>query len=236
MHFYFSKRGIQHKVSNEENQDRVLYGELGSVACIALADGAGSAIHGAKGAELACRVSVIKFLSEFETLYENYTSWEIRCQIAGEVISRLRYEARRAYGSPDSLTEFGSTLLVLCVDRVDGRYICIHLGDGIVIRSDLEDFSIISSPKNGITRDYTDLTSSKYCVSSMRLYRGKRPGNKFFLMSDGCISGLMENESRLNESIKQMLMGNNYSKLEEYLKRKSPEDDYSFICLDQELF
>ncbi|MBO5197211.1 MAG: protein phosphatase 2C domain-containing protein [Lachnospiraceae bacterium] len=186
----FSRVGAIHSQNGEPNQDRIYSKIAGSLYGIALADGAGSARYGGLGAEVACRSACTDVMNSFERYYERESIGTVKEEVMGKVLAELR-EHSAILGLRECLEELGSTLLVLVVDTRDGRFLCLHLGDGLAAcaSKDLagKRMRLLSAPESGITRQFTVLTSSKHCIRRTRVYRGKYvTDTSFFLMSDGC--------------------------------------------------
>jgi len=224
----FSKTGAGHLRCRGENQDQVLYLARDGVEGIALADGAGSARFGRLGAREACRAALEYVLHHFQQLYERMEANAIRY----EVLHAVQTELDRMAGALDlkGRKELGSTLLLLCWEPAGGRYLCLHVGDGLVGCVHQSQCITISSPVNGITSCFTTLTTSSDCLLRCRVFRGVRQGAVFFLMSDGCTRYLREGD-RFLPGAEARILQQDWAGLEAELDRQTPEDDYSFIAL-----
>lgn len=229
-HFSFSQRGSLQKAS--PNQDRCCSLNQGALNCIALADGAGSSAYGAVGAQLACRAACRALLRSFEQLYCCATPAQIRLAVLSPVLEQL-HDLAKQLGFSDGVEKLASTLLVLCTDEQDGRYICLHLGDGLAIRIAEGHTTVLSAPVNGITPWFTDLTSSPGCLARARVHRGRCAGASFVLMSDGCVSAL-GNAGELAPFPRLLFTMRDWPAVAHMLQTTVPEDDCSFIALENE--
>lgn len=86
-----------------------------------------------------------------------------------------------------ALQDFSSTLIALAIDPVTKDYILIHLGDGFVVGTKKEPRAkILSFPENGITQNYTWLTTSPDAIGHLRVYRGSAKNySRLLLLTDG---------------------------------------------------
>lgn len=228
MFYSFSKPGAYHLRRGGENQDHVACLTYGGIQGLALADGAGSARYGRLGAKETCRAALEYALPRFERLYARAGPDTIRYEIVAAVQAELDRLVRDL--ELKGREELGSTLLLLCADRHSGRYLCLHMGDGLVGCVHQGRLFPISSPSNGITRLFTTLTSSPDCLARARVYRGQRAGASFFLLSDGCTRVIWDGED-FRFPADDMLRGKQWTRLEEEMDRQMPEDDYSFVAL-----
>lgn len=207
-----------------------MYLAQGDVEGIALADGAGHLAYSQLGAKQACRAGLEYVLPRFAQLYEGARADTIRCEVVGAVQAEL---ARTAAALGLERDELGSTLLLLCREPQSGRYLCLHIGDGVVGCVHQGRCVTLSSPFNGITMVFTTLTTSPGCMSRCKVFRGERKGAAFFLLSDGATRYLWDGEAFLPAAADQ-LTRRDWAGLESDLDAQRPEDDYSFIALESQ--
>lgn len=113
-----------------------------------------------------------------------------------EYIDELQYELIRVIRSTLSklseeyhtdISEFSSTIIVVAIDTNTNDYLIIHLGDGSVVGINRENSTImLSTPDNGITSQYTWLTTSPDAMKHLRIYSGSVENLKrIVLLTDG---------------------------------------------------
>ena len=111
-------------------------------------------------------------------------------------IDELQYELIRVIRSTLSelseeyhvdITEFSSTIIVVAIDANTNDYLIIHLGDGSVVGINRENSTVmLSAPDNGITSQYTWLTTSTDAMKHLRIYKGSIDNMKrIVLLTDG---------------------------------------------------
>lgn len=165
------------------------------MACIALADGAGSRPKSEHGAEAVVR-EVLRVLSaEFDDFY-------LRCCTAPSDLGKLLHqklvaalcnEAARHTCEIDALA---STLLF--VAHKGNRFIAGHIGDGVIAKVDETGTpTTLSFPVNGEYANTTVFVTDVKAAEQIRLYCGETNPNflGFVVMSDGCAESLYDKKS-----------------------------------------
>ncbi len=151
--------GARHVRAGEMCQDAALCGVRGELAFYGLADGQSGARFGLEGAQAALTVIRDYIGRRGLTLLASYVYTD---EIQYELAQLLRRELRRLSrlrGAAE--TDFGSTAVVFAVCRRTGRYMTVHLGDGAILGVKGEGTpQLISAPENGVTAQYTWLTTS----------------------------------------------------------------------------
>ena len=111
-------------------------------------------------------------------------------------IDELQYELIRMIRSTLSklseeyhadISEFSSTIIAVAIDANTKDYLIIHLGDGSVVGITKENSAVmLSAPDNGITNQYTWLTTSTDAMKHLRIYKGSIENLKrIVLLTDG---------------------------------------------------
>jgi serine/threonine protein phosphatase PrpC len=182
--------GLKHSSINKSGQDRVYNLTRNGVLVIALADGAGSYKYPEQGAELVCQVICNELSDNFEDIYSfNLEDVIIRlCNIIQSPLSKLSAEL------DCDIYELSSTLL--CVAVKDGRYIALHIGDGIIgYNRDFGTLEPLSLPENGETPNSTFMTTGSNLSRHLRVLRDTLENiSGFILMSDGSGHVLFSNK------------------------------------------
>ncbi len=175
--------GTSHLESNVPCQDRCEAGVVaeGRVAVAVLADGAGSAAHAERGAEVACAAlmdaiaNAVAGALDLATIGDHTVrSWlaDVRARIAGEA-ARHDHDVR----------EYAATLLA-CVAS-DNHTICLQLGDGgIVVRAPGEAFVVAIWPENGEYANQTYFVTDDDALERLAIARFGRVDD-VVVFSDG---------------------------------------------------
>jgi len=164
-------------------------------ACVALADGAGSASHSRIGAEYV--VSKIPGLvhSHFERFYEN------KKKAIEEIVSNLQQGLNRvAKRRQWSVNSLDSTLLFVYVRKTGAgaRYLAGHIGDGMIAYTRSDNAQILSFPYTGEFLNTTAFVTSGDAYERFRIYNGEIPGDSsFILMTDGSCECLYHRTNKM---------------------------------------
>ena len=167
-------------------QDSVYSARNGTVVAIALSDGAGRDNWAAVGAKTTCMVAAQYCADHFCDLISKSEE-----SIRFDFISNIR--AALFHMSQDvntSVKSFGATCIAVAVNKTTGEMLCIHLGDGCVLaQKETGDLQVISHPQNGISKTYTNLTTSFTGTDSIRIFAGTiNSYSSILLASDGWFS------------------------------------------------
>lgn len=184
-------RGMGHAALEIPCQDKTVFMTAEGVSVIALADGAGSAKLSHHGAEAVTK-AICDFLSnDFDRLYrlrEDVVKNEILTYLLdmlGVKSSELSCE----------ISHLASTLLAVAVKK--GRFISIHIGDGVIGALGNTTIEVISEPDNGELANETTFVTSENAASHLRLYRGQaKRYSGFILLSDGSGNSLYDKRER----------------------------------------
>lgn len=154
-----------------------------------LADGAGSCIHSAEGAEETAEFFLEQMEQYFEVFYEN-PSFGTEMLIAA-LQKRLKKYAGEREIPYDSLA---ATAVVLAVK--DSRYLIVHIGDGCVFRADVQgNMELLSAPENGRYACETFFVTDADADRHLRIRTGQTEDTiSFFLMTDGMADVLGDSE------------------------------------------
>ncbi|POE19107.1 hypothetical protein BV923_20400 [Pectobacterium odoriferum] len=237
--------GRSHLQSSTPCQDYVSIINRKNIACIALADGAGSRSKSNFGAETAVKAT-IRFISKnFDELWLRSQSSpkETSDLLLNYCLASLKRKAKRLNCEIEDLA---STLLF--VAHSEGRYLAGHLGDGYIAKS-VADSKVVSlsHPDNGEFANTTVFITDKNADVRIRLFSGEdnRPMN-FAIMSDGtaeslylrsqkapaaAIGKLFEWNSKLSSMKMRYVLKRN---LEQSFSKKS-SDDCSIALLNIQL-
>ena len=170
--------GNRHQLEGKSCQDWVRYEMQNDINVLSLCDGAGSCVH---AEEAASRISewVLSYVAEhFEELYEDSG------QNRRKTLVQDGWQCLATTGSP--LREYGCTLLFFAIAE-DGRWICGHIGDGIMFMMDENGTKVLSKPENGLYKNETFFLSMPDAAEHLRIQTGRAEADTVVLLSsDGC--------------------------------------------------
>lgn len=184
-------QGVGHQESNTPCQDKTHCVEADEVSVIALADGAGSAKLSHFGAETVVKAAGDLLASDFDRLYTDKEG------DAANLVLATVLEALEAQASEldCQISHLASTLLAIAVKK--GRYIAVHIGDGVIGGLGNTTVEVISEPDNGELANETKFVTSADAANHIRLYRNQaKKYSGFILMSDGSAHSLYDKRAR----------------------------------------
>lgn len=186
--------GRSHEAIGTSCQDAVYTRNLKSMACIALADGAGSKPYSAIGANFVAKLATHKFLDDFEQLYVDIL--QSKENLASDIISSFKEGLElKANKKKCEISNYASTLLFFACDK--NRYIAGHIGDGAIIARFESDMVTLSEPENGEYANLTYFITDKDAGDHLRLYAGEyNESLGVFLMSDGTSESLFSKSNK----------------------------------------
>lgn len=224
-------QGTGHKKKKVPCQDRIYSIVDRGFAAISLADGAGSCSHSHIGAEIVTKTVVKVLEKKFDFLY-GLSEKFIKDYILYELLVKLGYIAC-AFNV--DLMELSSTLLFVAVKN--RRYICGHIGDGVIGILNDENLNVLSHPERGEFANTTYFVTSHNALDHFKIMKGKIDSiSGFVLMSDGSSESLYDRrERRLSIAINRMFcwMGDNeiqtvkvalYNNLKNVLRKYTLDD------------
>ena len=177
--------GAGHKKSGTSCQDALVCRETGHFAFYGIADGQSGKKKGAEGGNI-CLQRVCSYIEKKGILALSkyrYTD-EIQYELIKEIRNAINWLSNE---SGEAENEFSSTLAVLAVDKRSGTYMTVHLGDGVIFGQPSDGgFCLVSPPENGITGQYTWLTTSEQALSHLRIGFGNAEYyRRIVICSDG---------------------------------------------------
>lgn len=155
----------------------------GDLAGVVLCDGAGVIAAGGKAAQLVSATLANLLQNDFLNLYYcdgTTAKWKVI-----QAIQQCLVAYAKATGIPAS--DLACTILAAVAD-CEGRCVCFHLGDGIIMRqkNGSHCWDIVSSPRNGLAKNTTYLTMNCNMWCQLQYYRWKDPELKqLLLLTDG---------------------------------------------------
>ncbi|HFL2185341.1 PP2C family serine/threonine-protein phosphatase [Pseudomonas sp. NMI4491_12] len=228
--------GRSHAHSKTPCQDYAAVRHTSDLACIALADGAGSREKSEFGSEAAVKATIRFVCSNFEELWSQAEadSVTVSHKLLSYCLEALQRKAKRL---KCEVGELACTLMFVVHSK--GRFLAGHLGDGFIARlGDDGEVIALSHPDNGEFANTTVFVTDTTAHRRFRLIRGEgdcEPG--FVIMSDGTAESLYLRATRTPaaSAIKSLLRWNSSlsklkmkkvlnSNLEQVFSKKSADD------------
>lgn len=188
----FASRGSAHRKTGAPCQDKICVREKDGAVAAALADGAGSAACAEDGAACAAACISAYLLDQFDVLSASDDGAAVKRELLAVVRRGL---ALLADARGCALKDLASTLLAVAVK--DGRYLIVHVGDGVIGYQRGPDISVASAPQNGAFMNETTFVTSTEAALTMRVMKGALGSiTGFVLMSDGTAAALYDRRGR----------------------------------------
>ena len=190
-----SLTGSAHQVKNIECQDVVNSYCDDTFSIIVLSDGAGSKPYALESATLLTSETISYFKSFF-------TSSHIDLFDSEDFINYIQRCFQESGYSPETA---GATLIFAVV--INNRYLIGHMGDGVALLENNDDFSVISYPENGEYECETFFFPSESAHKHFRTTRGEMGSSgAIILTSDGISDCLYDfNTGRVANAVKLMV-------------------------------
>lgn len=187
--------GRSHAASHTPCQDYAACRRSTTMACIALADGAGSRQKSQIGAEAVVRSALQILESQFDEIYSICERDKVAAQryIHQKLITVLQHKAVK---HDCEVNELASTLLFAA--HKQGRLIAGHIGDGVIAQVDSDgNAKTLSHPENGEYANTTAFVTDSLAEERLRLFHCQLDARVvgFALMSDGCAESLYDKQS-----------------------------------------
>jgi hypothetical protein len=190
--FHYQVRGRAHEQDGSHGQDRTAYLSRHGVHVMCLADGAGSAARSEYGAQAVVNEGCATLAELFGSLIASNDADQSR----HDILQRLHARLTEVAGRLDCrLADLASTFL--CVAVSEGRFVAVHIGDGVIGYVRNGELRVVSGPHNDEFANQTTFVTSPNAAASMRLFRGSLDGvSGFVQMSDGTSASLYDYRTR----------------------------------------
>lgn len=234
-------QGRGHIKSGTPCQDKTYFLFEKDISVIALADGAGSASMSHFGAEFVTHKICELLIQQFDIYFNEEDGAAIKRVIVGILMEGLEKLAGSLHCETKDLA---STLLVAAVNN--GKYIILHIGDGVIGYVKDNELKIASHPENGEFVNTTVFVTSKDVLPTMKMMKGQLNGiTGFALMSDGTEASLYNKREKslapalkkimdLSHTMKVDCLQNEIERSFENVIKNSTTDDCSLIILVEE--
>lgn len=225
-----SVTGMRNKERDAECEDIIYINETTRIKFYGLADG--------QSGKKYCRDGGREVL---DAIFRYVVCKGISQMIQYEHVDELRYElirvarskiAEMALIGEEEKTEYASTIVVFAYDSQTDDYVLIHLGDGGILGQKKDgEVIMLSSPENGLTTNYTWLTTSQEALNHLRIGFGKINGYKRVLMITDGATVLVRGKNISDRALKY-IDGQRREDIVNYLCESNPTDDASCIIID----
>lgn len=230
----YSVIGTRTKPYFSGNQDSFFYGEENGCACICLADGAGSKRASALGAQSLTGYIYSFLISNNDRIF-NMKEEDLKREMA----DNIRYQLMQISESNDiPYKELGSTFLSVLTDG--NRYICCHLGDGVILcerRFECgKHFNVLSFPENGLSKCCTALSTMD--PAALKAHIRTEAGlckniSEIWLMTDGGENSIFDEGYVIKRDFIDDFSGNKRLNMDIIKKMiTEPEDDATFAYIE----
>lgn len=234
-------QGRGHIKSQTPCQDKTCTLYQNGTYVIALADGAGSAAMSHFGAEHVIKSMCEELVKNFDMYYAEEDGVAIKRKIISDLRDGLDKVAQI---HSCSARDLASTLLVVAIKN--GKYILVHVGDGVIGYLKNNELKIASKPENGEFANMTVFVTSADALQTMKLMKGQLGEIRgFALMSDGTEASFYnKKENTLAPALRKLMALSQLldcTCLEEEVRRsfedvvkKNTTDDCSLVLLVEE--
>lgn len=223
--------GAYHESRDECCQDTVLCKEESDILYYGIADGQSGKLYCNIGGEEVLK-SIYQYIKK--KAIEEIIRYEYKDEIQYEILRIIRDridELSKEYSA--DIGEFSSTIIVLAINPKTGNYMILHIGDGGIMaeRTD-QSIELISRPENGITKQYTWLTTNSELLAHIRIEFGNVGSfSRIIMFSDG--ADVICNGNNIPGKIKHFLDERaDADVMFEYIKKSGHVDDASCAIID----
>lgn len=200
---FASVAGTSHVKSSLACQDssnvEVFAGPQGEEILLAVAsDGAGSAVHGHLGSQLACDL----LIDEVKTHFAGRRAWaQLDEEFMHSWINRFQHLVAGWSGELPKTQDFACTLLAAVVGREHAAY--FHIGDGAIVaslRDDGENYQCICWPQQGEYANTTNFLTDVDAVERVFCVSISNAVDEVALFTDGIQSLVLDYRKRTAHS------------------------------------
>ena len=221
--------GKNHAETMRRSEDAFLIEENDQFLCLGIADGKSGCKYGKEGGEIALNalfhyINDNGILQIIDGKYEDEKKYEII-----KAIRRAVEEAAVNLCTFDK--EMASTVVAIVIDKTNNCFLTIHLGDGCIIGiTEKKEVVMLSTPCNGVTSNYTWLTTGEGAPYHMKfVYGDLKDLTNVYIMSDG-VDCICCGRNILLEG-KSILRTGDSKKVFNFIEKSEPWDDATCIAL-----
>lgn len=228
---WYVSAGTYHESRDECCQDTILCKEGTDILFYGIADGQSGKVYCNIGGEEVLK-SIYQYIKK--KAIEEIIQYEYKDEIQYELLKIIRdriAELSKEYSA--DIEEFASTIIVLSINPRTGNYMILHIGDGgIMVERTDQNIELISKPENGITKQYTWLTTNSELLAHIRIEFGNVGSfSRIIMFSDG--ADMICNGNNISGKIKHFLDEKvDADVMFDYIKESGHVDDASCAIID----
>ncbi len=222
-------KGALHERMQCGIQDQIRTFENERYAAVIVADGVSEAKNGAQGAELACCAVEDYIGHEGENVFA-FSKQKLAYLMTEHILYQIEKAAER---EQCELTDYASTIMFVCADKLTGFAVCFNLGDGRVLMADNrgESLTELRSYRSEAGCCQTTTQEAYRFVKAGRLEL--RAGESLMLCTDGFAEALRD--ENIQKALKSYINNENDNGLKEMLREKQLCDDYTCAILMRQI-
>ena len=221
---HFCCAGRHHRELSQLSQDYYAEGTKNDITAISLCDGASFSRFSGLAAQVVSELCVKILLENFER-YLTENPFRVRYEIAKKIDIALTRIGKK---NNIPLHQLATTILAAAVNPTNGKFLLLHLGDGMIFQRYQESsstFSVASSPETGLLPFSTYLTLVGTTEYHLRFYRWVQPNQQLcqiLLVTDGACDCVLS---------KPELCVDGLAPIKKHLTQQNPADDYSVASI-----
>lgn len=179
---------IANKKKSSECQDSNHLIVKSDILILAIADGAGSAIHGKKGAEIATRTATntmleyVDELNSLDNIKENNHNWKEKIYNAATLAKKeINLIAKK---EENKINKYATTFILIFA--YSGKIYVFQIGDGAVIgKYNSGEITSLTSPEIGDYYNMTDFLTTEKSISRAKFKCTSKPISALSAFTDG---------------------------------------------------
>ena len=218
-----SETGLFHKRDGLVNEDHIMTGSTDRYRVIVLADGVSTCRCSGIGARIACEKTKDYLLGNAKDVF-SYEEVTIAEYVLG-LVNRAICETAESDGN--DICDYSSTLSAVLYDSETCKAIVFHLGDGLILLVNDNGCKVIGMPyDHSVGTPVT--TTEGVCKMSIVRKIDTSDSSYILMFSDGAWD-LIYTKGSLMKEVMNFIINGEFDKLNDYLRNRVPEDDYSYI-------
>jgi len=226
----FRQTGKRNLSLGKSCEDTIYIRHIPDLSFYGIADGQSNKAHCAEGGRI-CLECAADFVQEYGI--DCLRSYSFQDELPCILMQRIRKAIScRAEKIDASFSDYASTVLAVAIDRQQGWFVTLHLGDGAMLCT-RKDRSIVPLcfEESGLSHGCTYLSTSANSISHFRISYGVLDNiDRIILFSDG-LHSLCRGKNVPHRAAELLSSGSSEDVLA-YVRRYSYEDDASCILLD----
>ena len=170
--------GTSHDIENRPCEDDNIVINMKEVLIAIVADGAGSATNGIKGAALSCKIgvrSILKSLSKEKELNKDDVDMWIK-----NIREEINVEAKK---TKQDFSNFACTIMGAVINKENALF--FHIGDGAIVTVENGVHKYVFWPKQGMYANQTYFITEDNYYANLQIEKREATIDEVYLFSDG---------------------------------------------------